>query len=256
MAPEVDRYDGPNEVVVNRNPRNMGAINHMNALMERASGEYIVFGNSDDRFLPERVSRIAAHWRETGLPMISSNVYLMDEDGNGARRLHDPAERHDLSLDHFTRTGLNAAAWGAAMAWHRDVYDRFGPIDPAKSPFNADHIIPFRGLLLGGNGFIGDPLLYYRMNPQGDSWRTVTDATQDTFDESRATHFLTQNLYCLETLFAFAQSRPDDATLADAQRNLLELIARGAADVSVLRNRLIQQGLRSVWRSVAPATPA
>ena len=257
ITEEVDRYNGPNEVVVNRNPRNMGAVNHMNALMERASGEYIVFANGDDHFLPERTSRIAAHWRKTGMPVIGSNAYKMTLEGEVMELARDPGEEPDLSLDYFSKNGVNPCVFGASLSWHRDVYDRFGPIDVFKSPFNADHIIPFRGQLLGGNGFIRDPLVYYRINPEGDSFRTLRrDASEELYWESRAVHYMAQHSYLLDTLSEFRKTRPDDETLIQAEKNLILLITQRAADVTVNRNWLLRKGLRSVWRRATPTSSA
>lgn len=254
---EADRYDGPNQVVVNRTPRNLGAINHLNALMKRASGEYIVAGCGDDHFVPERTSRIAALWRETDMPVIASNGYQMTLEGEVMGLALDPSEEPDLSLDYFSKRGVNACVWGAALSWHRDVYDRFGPIDVFKSPFNADHIIPFRGQLLGGNGFIRDPLVYYRNNPQGDSWRAIRrDASEELHDESCTVHHMAQHLYLLDTLSEFRKTRPDDETLIQVQRNLVKLIVQHATDATVRRNRLARKGLTSVWRLVTPTSSA
>ena len=254
---EADRYDGPNQVVVNRAPRNMGAVNHLNALMKRASGEYIVVGCGDDHFVPERTSRIAALWRETGMPVIGSNAYKMTLEGEVMELARDPGEEPDLSLDYFSKNGVNHCVFGASLSWHRDVYDRFGPIDVFKSPFNADHIIPFRGQLLGGNGFIRDPLVYYRINPEGDSFRTLRrDASEELYWESRAVHYMAQHLYLLDTLSEFRKARPDDETLIQAEKNLVMLITQRATDVTVNRNWLLRKGLRSVWRPATPTSPA
>ncbi|MFV1990405.1 MAG: glycosyltransferase family A protein, partial [Acidimicrobiales bacterium] len=44
----VDGYDGPHQVILNRNTINLGLTGNLNRAMELASGEIIVFTGGDD----------------------------------------------------------------------------------------------------------------------------------------------------------------------------------------------------------------
>ena len=57
--------------------------------------------------------------------------------------------------------------YGASQTVHRDLFRRFGPIDPAI--IHEDIILPFRASLLGGIRFIEQPLGIYREHSQGIS---------------------------------------------------------------------------------------
>src|SRR5215211_4851514 len=68
---------------------NRGAAEARNAGVERAKGEFIAFLDSDDAWLPEKLERQLAAWREG---VLYSDAYLVAPDGTPGRRIGGDVE--------------------------------------------------------------------------------------------------------------------------------------------------------------------
>ena len=200
-------YDGPHEVIINQTKKNIGAANHTNELIPLATGELIVIGCGDDIFTPNRVSVIAEVWHKYKTPVITSNAYRMTADGNVTGVVRSKDDNADLTLEHFLEHIVNIACYGATQAFEKKLFMEFGPMDTSWSPYNGDHIIPFWGLLSGGNSYIFEPLVYHRMAPKSDSWKNHSiSTTQEERNESVLTHHIAQCMYILHTLEKFIET--------------------------------------------------
>ncbi|MEM9196250.1 MAG: glycosyltransferase [Pseudomonadota bacterium] len=160
-------YDGPHEVVLNRNPVNLGTAGHLNRVMELAEGALIVAHLGDDVSAPHRTERIVAEWLASGrrIKSFHSNMERIDDAGNHLRFEHSRQTLiDDPSPLNLIRNNLYAV--GASAAWSREVFDYFGPLKPYA--INEDSVIPFRGMLLGGLGYIDEVLVGWRTG--GVSW--------------------------------------------------------------------------------------
>ncbi len=162
MREMADAYRGPHRVVLSRNERNRGIVGNLNRLMELSHGELIVKSDGDDVSLPERAERLAEAWLASGrrLKSLHSDVMRMDMEGRDIGRLGPPrimrTDRAPLSI-----LENNLYVLGAASAWTRDLFDRFGPID--ESAIVEDTVIPFRAAVLGEVGYVDAPLVRYRV---------------------------------------------------------------------------------------------
>jgi glycosyltransferase involved in cell wall biosynthesis len=155
-------YRGPHEVVLNRNPTNLGVAAHVERIMELSRGGFVVENGGDDVADPERVERLVAAWRGAGgkALVVHSAKRDVDPDGNPVetRAIYAP-------LAGLTPLGMlrqKHALIGATMGWDRAVYDRFGPVSDV-APFH-DYPIGFRALLLGGAdgvAWLDEPLVRY-----------------------------------------------------------------------------------------------
>jgi len=153
----VQKYDGPFNVRLNRNDKNMGITPHVNKLVEMASGELLVMFPGDDIAMPDFISSIVDHWRNNGQPsVISGPSILIDADGNHTGEFGNVPYR-DFSLESVVRRGT---AWVFTVCVAKKVFDVFGPLP--ESIRNEDQLLPFRGVLLDGIGFIERPIRYYR----------------------------------------------------------------------------------------------
>jgi glycosyltransferase involved in cell wall biosynthesis len=150
-------YDGPHRLLVRRTSQNLKTA-HLNDVLDLLSGEICVFGNSDDIWYPNRVSRIVETFRQHEVSVVSSAAEVIGADG-AVTRIHRHADS-DCSLARFLQRGQVATCFGAGLAWHREVFDEFGPFP--HGPRNIDTVIPFRGALLRGNRYIDEPLLQWR----------------------------------------------------------------------------------------------
>lgn len=153
-------YRGPHRVRLNRNPRNLGIIGHVNRIMELASGEWIVHGAGDDVSEPHRVERLLAAAAAGGPRVRGVHSSVLTVDGEGRLGPVSPP-RHEIIEDpsplNIARTSANCT--GAAMMWSREVFDRFGPLPESRSV--EDGPVFFRAALLGDIVYVDEPLVRY-----------------------------------------------------------------------------------------------
>lgn len=153
-------YDGPHRLVLNRNPTNLGIGAHIDKMVALSHGELLFIAAGDDISLPQRCARVVDAWlaADRRPDLISSNLIDLDEHG----RTHATITPTDLS------TYRDAADWlarpphviGAAQAWTRRVFERFGPL-PAGS-VAEDRLMVFRAIVSGGALTLPEPLVQYR----------------------------------------------------------------------------------------------
>ena len=153
-------YRGPHRLIVNRNPVNLGIGAHLNRMVALSHGELLFIAAGDDVSVPERCERTVQAWLASNrrLDLIASALVDMDEHG----ALHNPITPTELSALR------NAADWidrpphviGAAQAWTRRLYDRFGALPDAT--MGEDMLMVFRALLAGGAITLPDVLVRYR----------------------------------------------------------------------------------------------
>lgn len=155
----VAAYQGPHRIRLNRNQQNMGIGAHLSKLAAMASGELLFVAAGDDVSLPCRCEVVVDAWLKADRKpdLISADLVDMDLDG----RLHDVIQPTDL-------TGMTLDDWllrqpyviGAAHAWHRRLFDRFGPLPPGVA--GEDFIMTFRAVTSGGAISVRQPLVNYR----------------------------------------------------------------------------------------------
>jgi len=161
MQEMADRYKGPHRLIVRRNACNLGIGAHVNRVMELAQGELIIAAAGDDISLPDRTERVWQEYRTSAGKAYSifSNEYLTDEFGEPmALDFQKPPESETLTLDWFTHR--QSSVTGSSHAWHREVFDIFGPL--GDGVVSEDTAIPFRSLLLGSIRYIHEPLVLRR----------------------------------------------------------------------------------------------
>lgn len=160
MERAIAGYAGPHHVVLNRNEHNLGIGAHVSHLVGLSRGEMLVIAAGDDVSLPNRCERVVAAWLASGrkLDLIASALEDLDEQGQVQARI-TPS---DLA------TYRDAADWlarppyvvGAAQAWTRRLFDRFGPM-PA-GVVAEDLLMVFRAIVSGGATTLAEPLVRYR----------------------------------------------------------------------------------------------
>jgi glycosyltransferase involved in cell wall biosynthesis len=153
-------YAGPHRVRLNRNARNLGIGAHLSHLVSLSEGELLFVAAGDDVSLPQRCERVVAAWlaSDRRLDLIASALEDIDAQG----RVHDRIVPTDLSnyrdaTDWIARPPFVV---GAAQAWTRRLFDRFGPL-PA-GVVAEDLIMVFRAIVSGGAATLAEPLVRYR----------------------------------------------------------------------------------------------
>ena len=156
-------YAGPHEVLLVRNPRNLGWAEHLNHVAEQAKGAVIVLAAGDDVSHPRRTERIAAVFAsDPRMKAVVSGYDMIDDGGHPLESVSLPRD-----FDTFTHpdTIAKKGGWvqmGAAWAYHRDCFVSPRPIPPHI--LCEDRLLPFRAALLGRIGHVREPLLSYRVH--------------------------------------------------------------------------------------------
>lgn len=157
----IDSYSGPNSVTLNRNEKNLGIGRHVNKLMEMAQGELIFASAGDDFSMPSRVTDTVNYWLEKDCEPLSmcTQTLTIDQRGEPIGKL-PPIKPVELSQ--VMRLG-GRWIYGASHAWHRSLFDKFGPLK--EDVVSEDKAIGFRSLLLGQDiHYIEIPLVKYRFH--------------------------------------------------------------------------------------------
>ena len=154
---EVARYDGPHDVRLLTNERNLGIQAQVNRAIREAKGRYIVGSAGDDLSMPTRVEKFVDRWSSTGVSGVYSNAVIIDADG---------VEQHELLDDNY----VLPSRWqeiardvpgfpGCTSGWDTQIFQAFGPL-PARG--GEDLVAFFRASLLGGVSYIPEVLVKYR----------------------------------------------------------------------------------------------
>jgi glycosyltransferase involved in cell wall biosynthesis len=167
-------YTGPHRIVRNRNAVNLGIGAHISRMVSLSQGELLFVAAGDDVSLPERCERVVQAWLAAGKrpDLISSALVDLDDGGH----VHERIVPTDLS------TYRDAADWlarpphviGAAQAWTRRLFDRFGPL-PA-GVVGEDLIMVFRAIVSGGAITLPEALVQYRRGGISRRRRTMSAA--------------------------------------------------------------------------------
>jgi glycosyltransferase involved in cell wall biosynthesis len=162
-------YSGPHRLVVTRNQENLGVAGHVNRVMGSARGELVVGAAGDDISLPQRTERVVEEWLRSGRD--ARSLYSSYEEIDGAGRhlgfgRATPRDPFSDSIACAVESG-NFRVTGCSHAWHRSVFDEYGPL--ADEVLCEDVIIPMRSLSLGSIRPIPDVLVRYRRH-DGNVW--------------------------------------------------------------------------------------
>lgn len=152
-------YAGPHRVTLRRNPENIGLVAHINLVTELSTGDVIVPAYGDDISLPSRVRELARAF-EVGEPwLVHSDAIAIDETGAETRTRYRKADFYRTTDPLETATSM-ALYLGAAGAWHRRIFTKYGPL--GHPALYDDHVLGFRAALEGGVAYLEKPLVKYR----------------------------------------------------------------------------------------------
>jgi hypothetical protein len=250
LRKEASSYQGPHTLNLHRNSHNLG-IGNYNRLMELSKGCLVVIAHGDDISQPNRVAKIVESWQITQTSLISSNALFINPLGQTKGLLLPPGEKPINTLENIAMHGRNKSLLGSTMAWERDVFDLFSPLDPDKSPLTTDWILPFRAAMLKGICYVDEPLVQVRLHMGQKYMRYFGEADQDARGETLLTNSLVQYLYMLDTLMQSAAANiVTPGVKLQIEQILLQSFIRNAQAWRTKRNRLLAGGKRSKWVSV------
>lgn len=228
-------YKGPHRVITNRNPRNLGLIEHINAIHRIATGDLIVGSAGDDISLPNRTTEIVRTYRAAAQKpySIHSSVTKIDATNKDLGPWQPPL-RHSPA-DAAEVIGDLALVIGASHAWCRDTFERFGPIRHRGA--YEDLVLVTRSLLLGPVAYIDQPLVRYRVEGgmTASQWQSRPSVQQADAQQTKQ----------LKVAAAVYQQRREDCI--KAQRPDLAVRLDELMDGVLLREQLFQSSLRSAF---------
>ena len=159
MQAAASGYDGPHKLVIRQNPQNLGLVAHINALVDLAQGDILIPAYGDDIALPNRVAELSAAFAADAPLLVHSDALAIDAEGVETETRYRKADFYRSTDPLLTATSMSLYL-GAAGAWHRDLFTKYGPL---RSPLVFDdHILGFRAALEGRIAFVEKPLLKYR----------------------------------------------------------------------------------------------
>src|SRR3569623_2976105 len=124
----VANYQGPHRVSVRRNDHNLGVAAHVNAAVPLTHGDIVEMMAGDDISYPHRVATILdAFRRRPRATVLGSDFDGIDENGH-ARAVSFRQRPEVFGLDYYVSIGRLIGLLGAAMAFRRAVFERFGPL--------------------------------------------------------------------------------------------------------------------------------
>ena len=179
-------YQGPHEIILNRNRENLGIAGHVNRIMEIASGEWIVGAAGDDISLPQRVAEtIKEAFAEPGSYSIFGDLEYIRDDTSNHMRFEPDLSSHDLPQ--MIRLG-GAKVAGPSHAWNRAVFDVFGPLP--SDAYSEDRVIPFRAALLGQIRWVPKVWTKYRLHDSSISSTNRYAVNLSVYNDARLAPYL------------------------------------------------------------------
>lgn len=164
----VGDYLNNKKIILNKNEKNLGLVSHVNKCLEMATGDIICLAAGDDISIEDRVRKTVKYFSNIpNITALSFNDNLFINDLNVTKKLVDINQDKIFSLVDF----LNMKPFpGASRAFHRKVYDFFGPL--SLNAQTEDSTFLLRSLLLGKCVLSNSPGIFYRWHGENISNKT------------------------------------------------------------------------------------
>lgn len=241
-------YEGPHQLRVFRNPRNLGLGAHLSARMAEACGGIVVLMAGDDVSYPDRAQRCLEVFDADPAVQVVGGAYdQVDDDGRSLGRGHARVPAH-FDIHHFAAAGRFTTLLGASMAFRREVFERFGPLHAVVE----DNALTLRGMLLGTGVRLDAPLLQYRISPNSLSgWVFTRGERSDAAFERRYRRLI--RMYRdvaddLEQAIARAGDLPGERLRA--ARQLVGMYRLEAAQREVILDRPRHEWIAPLWQGI------
>lgn len=178
-------YTGPHTVILNRNAQNLGLAGNIDKAHQLSTGDVLIAAAGDDISLPDRATRIAEAFATDVPPLlVCSYAHVIGPDGvELSGKFHRAALYHTTDIAKVARS--KSLYIGATGAWHRSLYDRYGPLD---ADAYEDLVLGFRAALEGKVCVLPERLVKYRLG-FGITSADMYDTDLLTFTARRAHSF-------------------------------------------------------------------
>ncbi|KAE9630980.1 glycosyltransferase [Parasedimentitalea maritima] len=235
MKEVVEQYEGPHKVLLNRNNTNLGVNAHLKNCLEMCDGNVIIAAAGDDIYYSDRAQRIMEAFEETDPLLVYSHADVANLDGSPAEALYKKATFYS-TVDPLAAAKSCSLYLGATCAWHRDLYQKYGPIQFENA--HEDLILGFRAALEGRLHFIDAPLLTYRMGAGLTNTPTGTHSKE--FFQKRRLHHISHDT-CV-----FKQRLIDTQTFGMHPDHEISRCLALRASEGEIREAFITQGFRGI----------
>lgn len=154
-------YEGPHQVAVRQNAKNLGLIGHVNVVAASAAGDPIILAAGDDVSCARRTERICAKFvSDPSTLLVHSCVLDIDHNGTRVGLRYPPLS---VFQDNLSAAATSSSLYvGASGAIRKNLYHIFGSITEVDT--YEDLIFGFRAALLQSCYYIDEPLVHYRAN--------------------------------------------------------------------------------------------
>lgn len=141
----VENYGFGKNIILNKNEKNLGLIQHFNKCLQMSSGEVIVLAGGDDIAVSDRVLKTVNYFESDPLIMaVSFNDLIFSDSINNAKPLIETYEDDFYFLkDAFEIPSFS----GASRAFRRKVFDIFGFLSEESQTEDSTFLL--RSLLCG-----------------------------------------------------------------------------------------------------------
>ncbi|MES1980893.1 MAG: glycosyltransferase [Pseudomonadota bacterium] len=142
-------YSGPHEIIVNRNPVNLGLAKHFSNIVKIARGDIIVVAAGDDISLPTRVSKTVEMLSSAPDAYFASFTdTVIDADGvlRSRRSNEDENKVSKVTLEDYI-SGCNHPLSGASRGYRKKMFEVFGDLHTECPTEDTPSIL--RGLMIG-----------------------------------------------------------------------------------------------------------
>ncbi len=160
LKQEAAAYDGPHRIQLNKNPENLGVVEHIHRVFALIDADVIINCAGDDLCQPQRARRTIETFESERPLLVCSHGKVEYADGSPAPRVYAKADFYHR-LDALKASSSMQLYLGATAAWHRDIFAKYGPI-----LFNEcfeDLVFGFRAVLEGRVAVIDEDLITYRL---------------------------------------------------------------------------------------------
>lgn len=153
--------DGDSRFVFHRNTANLGFYRNFESALKKVppAAAYVAFSDQDDRWYPDKLSRLVEVLRREGASLAYSDMRIVDEGGAevaGSYWVNRRNEYRDLQTVLVANT-----ITGAASAFRRDLLPYLVPFPPRVGDAFHDHWLACVAMSTGRIAYVDAPLYDY-----------------------------------------------------------------------------------------------
>lgn len=147
------RFPQGRQVKVYESTENLGGTASYNVGFRNATGKYCMYLVGDDYFAPDALARMVDVMEKTGVDVVYTDMFVVNDAGNILQRLSKPAYSFEACFCEWFHLGVN-------RLYKRELHERYGYYD--ESIRNANDYDMFLRFAMEGATFRHIPeVLYY-----------------------------------------------------------------------------------------------